>query len=153
MKNVLFIFTALIALPMIGFGQWTNDGFVTSTSFTNPQVRSGNTGVGFTDATDYNSAAGASGAKFLVKGGILSHYVSGSVDNFSGKWCGLGIGNPGGPAGSPKPYGLAIADTGSVAFYNALRENFNGVIRKNTVAGFGAESIRNTESGVYEGLR
>jgi hypothetical protein len=37
-----------------------------------------------------------------------------------------------------QPYGLAIADTGSVGFYNIIREVFEGATRKNTVAGFGA---------------
>jgi hypothetical protein len=139
MKNLFLVCLALVALPVIGFGQWTNDGSTTSSSFSDTQVRSGDTGVGFFDDNAYNSAASTSGAKFLVKDGILAHYVSGSVGNFSGKWCGLGIGNPGGAAGTPKPYGLAIADTGSVGFYNIIREVFEGATRKNTVAGFGAE--------------
>ncbi|MGI9158567.1 MAG: hypothetical protein ACR2K1_02310 [Saprospiraceae bacterium] len=42
-------------------------------------------------------------------------------------------------AGPIQPYGLAIADTGSVGFYNIIREVFEGATRKNTVAGFGAE--------------
>lgn len=123
MKNFFFICWALVALPVIGFGQWTNDGSTTSSSFSDTQVRIGDTGVGFTDAADYNSAASTSGAKFLVKDGILGHYVSGTVGSFSGKWCGLGIGNPG---GSPNPYGLAIADAEELdKFFISFRNNEN----------------------------
>lgn len=108
--------------------------------------RTGLTGIGFVDEIAAATAANGE-TRFLVNGtgsdgGILAHYVSGSVGDFSGKWCGLGIGNPGGGAGAPKPYGLAILDTNSVAFFNILREPFTTPLgtatRKNAVAGFGA---------------
>ncbi|MEI6412211.1 MAG: hypothetical protein WCR52_22665 [Bacteroidota bacterium] len=123
MKNFLIFCLALFTLPTVSFGQWTNNGTTTTSLFTNEAVRTGNTGVGFTDGTSYITTAGTSGAKFLVQGGILGHYVSGTVGDFAGKWCGLGIGNPGGPSTSPKPYGLAIIDTNNVAFYNIITRN------------------------------
>jgi hypothetical protein len=52
---------------------------------------------------------------------------------------------------APKPYGLAITDTNSVAFYNLLRENFNGAIRKNTIAGFGTDGQTNNNRFIIRG--
>jgi hypothetical protein len=132
-KITVFIcfFTLLTAVRT--YAQWTPFG-AGGTGLT--ATRTGLTGVGFNLTTDVDAAAGTSGAKFLVQDGILGHYVSDTIGNFSGKWCGLGIGNP---SGSVQPYGLAIVDTGSVGFYNIIREVFEGATRKNTVAGFGAE--------------
>jgi hypothetical protein len=116
----------------IGVGDITPGGY-----------RTGLLGVGFPNAAALRTAIGSTTlntttprARLTVRDGILAHHVSDTIGNFSGKWCGLGISNPGGPV---QPYGLAIADTGSVGFYNIIREVFEGATRKNTVAGFGAE--------------
>jgi len=147
MKQVSFILLTMGFLPYVKpisaqfLGRPSNN-VVGNADNTIDMYRTPRVGIGFTTNTAFNTALGtANRARLAVRDGIIAHHVSDTIGNFAGKWLGLGIGNPGGPAGSPKPYGLAIADTGSVAFFNVLRENFNGVIRKNTVAGFGAEYI------------
>jgi hypothetical protein len=156
------IFRALVALQLCVLSyvhaQWQPIGVPLNTT----QVinRTGVTGIGFASVLDATSAAGGSAprTRFIVNGagtdgGILSHYISGTVGTFGSidKWCGLGVGNPGGPASSPKPYGLAITDTNSVAFFNLLRENFNGAIRKNTIAGFGTDGQINDNRFIIRG--
>jgi len=148
MRHITFLvfFSGFVLLACPAFAQFNNNIDAALTGLTDAGYRQGRLGIGFTNpyagATGLGTALGTSNrARFAVRDGILAHHVSGEIGTFGDKWLGLGIGNPGGPAGSPKPYGLAIADTGSVAFFNVLRENFNGVIRKNTVAGFGAEYI------------
>ena len=125
------------------FGQFqdrTSTSPVLEDDYTTDMTRTARIGVGFATNNDYDDALGtANRARLAVRDGILAHHVSGEIGTFGDKWCGLGIGNPGGAAGTPKPYGLAIADTGSVGFYNIIREVFEGATRKNTVAGFGAE--------------
>ena len=150
-KQFYLVALALLSLITPSFAQFdnTSDVDIPAGDITQGGYRTGLLGVGFPNAAALRAAIGSPidlnpanpRARFTVRNGIIAHHVSDTIGNFAGKWLGLGIGNPGGPAGSPKPYGLAIADTGSVAFYNVLRENFNGVIRKNTVAGFGAEGI------------
>jgi hypothetical protein len=135
--NTFFCMLSLVLFSVTQLkAQWEPNGAISSDDIN----RTGVTGIGFANETAAATAANGE-TRFLVNGtgsdgGILAHYVSGSVGNFAGKWCGLGIGNPG---GSVQPYGLAIADTGSVGFYNIIREVFEGATRKNTVAGFGAE--------------
>jgi hypothetical protein len=115
--------------------------------------RTGITGIGFSTfnaATNAVTNGGNVRSLFVVngngdpttapQGSLLSHWISGTVGSFSGKWCGLGIGNPG---FSPSPYGLAIADNSNVAFYNLLSETFAGATRNNTIAGFGADGTNN----------
>jgi Chaperone of endosialidase/Secretion system C-terminal sorting domain len=160
MKNFLLLCFALVALPQIGLSQWTNDGFITSPSFTNAQVRDGRTGVGFFDGIAYDGAtnfvSGNAVAKFMVQGGILAHRVTGKVGlffdpanpNTNNKWCGLGVGNPGGPV---QPYGLAISDNRSVGFYNLLSENFAGQQRNNLIAGFGVDDVNNNNRFIIRG--
>ncbi|MFZ4635627.1 MAG: hypothetical protein ACOYNO_15585, partial [Saprospiraceae bacterium] len=123
MRHITFLVIAgyvLLACP--AFAQFNNDfNGPLGTSLTDPGYRPGRLGIGFTNpyagATGLGTALGTSNrARFAVRDGILAHHVSGEIGTFGDKWLGLGIGNPGGPAGSPKPYGLAIADTGSVAF-------------------------------------
>ncbi len=133
-------FFCILSLAFFSVSQLKAQWLPSLATSTDDINRTGVTGIGF--ASPAAAATAANGeTRFLVNGtgsdgGILAHYVSGSVGNFAGKWCGLGIGNPG---GSVQPYGLAIADTGSVGFYNIIREVFEGATRKNTVAGFGAE--------------
>ena len=148
MRFILLFCLAFCVLPFYGFAQWLPGGVST----TNDQVRTGVTGIGFLTPVAASTAANGR-TRFLVNGtgndgGILAHFVSGGVGNFSDKWCGLGIGNP---TGTPSPYGLAIADTNSVGFYNLLRENFNGAIRKNTIAGFGISGGENTNRFIVRG--
>jgi hypothetical protein len=149
-KQFYLVVLASISLITPSFAQFDDNlnGDVGNPDISSGGYRTGLLGIGFPDAASLRAAIGSSTldaanprARFTVRNGIIAHHVSDTIGNFAGKWLGLGIGNPGGPAGSPKPYGLAIADTGSVAFFNVLRENFNGVIRKNTVAGFGAEGV------------
>jgi hypothetical protein len=154
MKHLFQFLPVFLAMffTVPSFGQF-QDRSTTSPAadndYTTDMTRTARVGIGFATNTAFNAALGtANRARLAVRDGIIAHHVSDTIGNFAGKWLGLGIGNPGGPAGSPKPYGLAIADTGSVAFYNVLRENFNGVIRKNTVAGFGGEPMRNAECGI-----
>ncbi len=153
MKNNFLICLALITLPNLVFGQWTDNGATPTNpfDFNITTVRRGNTGVGFIDQFDYATKAGTSGARFLVEGGILGHYVNGTVGSFSGKWCGLGEGNPGAPPGSPAPYGLGVAFSDNVAFYNLLKELFNGAGRVNTIAGFGANNGPNNNRFIIRG--
>jgi hypothetical protein len=147
MKHIFLFCCALFALPFIGHSQWTNAGSPsTSTLTNNTQVREGNTGVGFTNEVDYNNSTNFIGinaaAKFMVQGGILAHRVSGSVGSFSGKWCGLGEGNPGNLFGLPNPYGLSIVDNNSVGFLNLFPEP--NTTRKDLVLGFGISGGANT---------
>jgi hypothetical protein len=117
--------------------QWS-PGTATPTDDIN---RTGVTGIGFASPTAAATAANGE-TRFLVNGtgsdgGILTHYVSGTVGSFSSdsRWLGLGIGNP---SGNPKPYGLAIADSANLGFYNIISEVFGPTTRKNLIAGFGA---------------
>ena len=148
MKHLFQFLPVFLAMffTVPSFGQF-QDRSTTSPAadndYTTDMTRTARVGIGFATNTAFNAALGtANRARLAVRDGIIAHHVSDTIGNFAGKWLGLGIGNPGGPV---QPYGLAIADTGSVAFYNVLRENFNGVIRKNTVAGFGGEPMRNAE--------
>ena len=155
----VFIALQLCVLSYVHAQEWNPNGATT----TQPINRTGVTGIGFASTLAAESAAGGplpanTRTRFIVNGlgtdgGILSHYISGTVGTFGAidKWCGLGVGNPGGPVGSPKPYGLAITDTNSVAFYNLLRENFNGTIRKNTIAGFGTDGQINNNRFIIRG--
>jgi Chaperone of endosialidase len=151
MKTFLFFLLALCALPTIGISQWTNNGSTTSTSFTDTQVRRGNTGVGFFDEPAYNGATNFIGlnavAKFMVQGGVLAHRVDGQVGAFSGKWCGLGEGNPGNLLGLPNPYGLSIASNNNVGFLNLFPQNN----RNDLVLGFGISGGANTNRFVLRG--
>ena len=142
MKQLTFIFAAICFLayakPVSAqFLDRPSDNPVANDNNTDDMYRTPRIGIGFTTNNAYDDALGtANRARLAVRDGILAHHVSGEIGTFAGKWCGLGIGNPG---GSVQPYGLAIADTGSVGFYNIIREVFEGATRKNTVAGFGAE--------------
>ena len=147
MKHIFLFCCALFALPFIGHSQWTNAGSPsTSTLTNNTQVREGDTGVGFGNFTDYNNASNPIGlgrvAKFMVQGGIMAHRVSGSVGSFSGKWCGLGEGNPSNLFSLPNPYGLSIVDNTSVGFLNLFPEP--NTTRKDLVLGFGIDGGPNT---------
>jgi len=150
MQKQFYLFVlAFLSLITPSFAQFNDTGNVEvdNDDITLGGYRTGLLGVGFPNAAALRAAIGSPAtldpanprARFTVRDGILAHFVSDTIGNFAGKWCGLGIGNPGGGAGTPKPYGLAIADTGSVGFYNIIREVFEGATRKNTVAGFGAE--------------
>jgi hypothetical protein len=161
MKKLSFII-ALLSLSLSANAQWDP----TIGGLPNQETRrTGVTGVGFLNFLDATNAATSGGqvrSLFILNGNpqttapngsILSHWISGTVGTFGSidKWCGLGVGNPGGPASSPKPYGLAITDTNSVAFFNLLRENFNGAIRKNTIAGFGTDGQINNNRFIIRG--
>ncbi len=140
--QVLPVFLAMFfTVPLFGqFQDRIATPPVEDDDYVTDMTRTARVGIGFATNTDYNNALGtANRARLAVRDGILAHHVSGEIGMFGDKWCGLGIGNPGGAAGTPKPYGLAIADTGNVGFYNIIREVFEGATRKNMVAGFGAE--------------
>jgi len=145
-KQFYLVVLAFLSLITPSFAQFDDTGNVEvdNDDITLGGYRTGLLGVGFPNAAALRAAIGSPAtldpanprARFTVRDGILAHFVSDTIGNFAGKWCGLGIGNPG---GAVQPYGLAIADTGSVGFYNIIREVFEGATRKNTVAGFGAE--------------
>lgn len=81
-----------------------------------------------------------------TNGGILGHYVSGTVGSFASgsKWLGLGVGNPG---NIPEPYGLAILDSANLGFYNIIAESG----RKNVIAGFGVNGTNNKNRFIIRG--
>ncbi len=125
--------------------------------------RTGLLGIGFTNAASLRAAIAAGTlntttprARLTVQGGILAHYVSGTVGLFFdpanpsaiNRWCGLGVGNPG---NQPSPYGLAIADNSSVGFYNLLSETFAGQQRNNLIAGFGVDGPTNINRFIIRG--
>jgi len=107
---------------------------IPNTNINQDMYRNGRVGYGFPNFGSFLSADPMSRARLTVREGIIAHYVNGSVGQLdNAKWCGLGIGNPG---GGPSPYGLAIADNNNVGFYNIL---FNDVI-----AGFGSATATAT---------
>jgi hypothetical protein len=138
--KIITLFLGFSLLTTYAFGQFNNssDSEASNSNISGSIYRSGRIGIGFTTFNSYNNIVGTFPPTLLVKDGLLAHYVSGNVGDFAGKWCGLGVGNPGGSSTIPKPYGLAIIDTNNIAFYNLLRESFSGATRTNTIAGFGA---------------
>jgi hypothetical protein len=111
--------------------------------------RTGITGIGFSTfnaATNAVTNGGNVRSLFVVngngdpttapQGSLLSHWISGTVGSFTGKWSGLGVGNPGNFPGVPNPYGLSIADNNNVGFFN-LFPRPNTTITRDLVVGFG----------------
>lgn len=143
---LLFIFTFFAQTSFAQYQQLSNNANLNTGSILDG-YRTGRVGIGFasTGGTTNNlqTALGLTPkARFAVKDGILAHYVSGEIGDFNAaKWCGLGVGNPGAPPGVPSPYGLAIAENGTVGFYNLL-PNSNNVL--DLIAGFG--SVDNNKS-------
>ena len=145
---LLFIFTLFAQSAFAQFLNIANNAVVVNTDTITDAYRSARLGIGFNrlpgiNNNNFKTALGTSPkARFAVKGGILAHYVSGEIGDFNAaKWCGLGVGNPGAPLGVPTPYGLAIAENGSVGFYNLLA-NSNNIL--DLIAGFG--SVENNKS-------
>jgi hypothetical protein len=135
------IFFSILSLVLFSVSQLKAQWSPALATPTDDINRTGVTGIGFASPTAAATAANGE-TRFLVNGtgsdgGILAHYVSGTVGSFSSgsRWLGLGIGNPG---GTPKPYGLAIADSANLGFYNIISEVFGPTTRKNLIAGFGA---------------
>jgi hypothetical protein len=130
------------------FGQFRDalDGEVLNNDITSIMYRTGRVGIGFANYNAYNSIVGANPPRLLVQGGILGHYVSGTVGSFgsTSKWLGLGIGNPG---NNPEPYGLAILDSTNLGFYNIIAESG----RKNVIAGFGVNGTTNKNRFIIRG--
>jgi hypothetical protein len=133
-KLSLFIFLFIVNF---GFAQnWNNSGDLGNNDISNEVYRKSPIGVGFSPWSDY-AAASAGRTSILGQGGIVGHYSFGVVgDLFESKWCGLGLGNPGG-AGGVFPYGLAATDKGHLAFYNIIDKTG---YRKDVVAGYGFAS-------------
>jgi Chaperone of endosialidase/Secretion system C-terminal sorting domain len=139
MKKLSFVFLFFVA--QLGFAQnWNNNLNVLNNNIVNDVYRRGPIGVGFGNYATYTAAVGAGFPSIMGRGGIVSHFVSGSIGDFNNnsKWCGIGLGNPAGPV---RPYGFAAIDTAHLAFYNIIRQT---ATRKDLVAGYGfAEDNRN----------
>lgn len=143
---LLFIFAFFAQTSFAQYQQLSNNANLNTGSILDG-YRTGRVGIGFVNTggttNNFQTALGLTPkARFAVKDGILAHYVSGEIGDFNAaKWCGLGVGNPGAPPGVPSPYGLAIAENGTVGFYNLL-PNSNNVL--DLIAGFG--SVDNNKS-------
>lgn len=149
-NKITALFAGLFLLSTHVFGQF-NDVLefpVDDNEIVDPMYRTGRVGIGFANFTAYNNAIGSFSPRLLVQEGLLGHYVSGVIGDFSGKWCGLGVGNPGGLV---QPYGLAIADNNNVGFYNLLTETVNSINRTNLVAGFGFDGLTNDNRFIIRG--
>jgi hypothetical protein len=141
MKKLSF-FILLFAVQLGYTQNWNNNLNVINTNISNDVYRKGPIGVGFNSYISYSTAVGTGFPSILGRGGIVSHFVSGSVGDFNNnsKWCGMGLGNPGGPV---TPYGFAAIDTAHLAFYNLIRQTST---RKDVVAGYGfAEDNRTVD--------
>jgi hypothetical protein len=130
-KLSLFIF--LFSINFAYAQNWNNFNDVGNFDISEEVYRKSPIGVGFSPWADY-AASSAGRTSILGKGGIVGHYEFGVVGDLNeSKWCGLGLGNPGG-AGGVFPYGLAATDKGHLAFYNIIAQTGS---RKDVVAGFG----------------
>ncbi len=121
---------------------WNNNLNVLNNNIGNDVYRRGAIGVGFPDFATYSAARATGLPSIIGRGGIVSHFISGSVGDFNNnsKWCGIGLGNPAGPV---RPYGFAAIDTAHLAFYNLIRQTST---RKDVVAGYGfAEDNRRVD--------
>jgi hypothetical protein len=117
--QVLPVFLAMFfTVPLFGqFQDRTATPPVEDDDYVTDMTRTARVGIGFATNTEYNNALGtANRARLAVRDGILAHHVSGEIGTFGDKWCGLGIGNPGGGAGTPRPYGLAMPTPAAWAF-------------------------------------
>jgi Chaperone of endosialidase/Secretion system C-terminal sorting domain len=123
MKQFSFLaFLAFLLFATESFGQLipaTAGGTGLTTAY-----REGLTGIGFQPPiSNVDNAANVfapnQGAKFIVKNGLLAHYDAGQVGLFASgnTWSGLGFS---GPAAPTSAYGLAIARSGNVGFFNLL---------------------------------
>jgi hypothetical protein len=138
-KLYLFFFLFLVQLTYAQ--NWNNNANLPNSNIFDDVHRQGLIGVGFPDAATYNAAANGVSV-ILGRKGFVGQYVSGAVGDFNNnsKWCGVGIGNPGGPV---SPYGFAAIDTAHLAFYNLIRQSST---RKDVVAGYGfAEDNRRVD--------
>ena len=146
--HICFLILAFLSFGTTSFAQFIQNDDITPVPDGDATVggyRTGLLGIGFTNAASLRTALASVAnlnpafprARLTVQDGILAHYVSGAVGDFSGKWCGLGVGNPG---NQPSPYGLAIADNNSVGFLNLLMQG----TRKDLVLGFGIDGGPNT---------
>jgi Chaperone of endosialidase/Secretion system C-terminal sorting domain len=152
LKLIFLLVLAVCALNVQG--QYNSDvpayPNVLNSNIVTDMWRTGRVGYGFPNGPAYNAATLPSErARLLVRDGLLAHHVSGVVGDFAGKWCGLGIGNPGGFG--PQPYGLAILENNNVGFYNIIKETTGF----NVVAGFGVDNQPNINRFIirnYSGL-
>ncbi len=141
MKKLFFL--TFLFLTQFSFGQnWNNSGDVLNDNIEKEVYRLGPIGVGFEKWSTYSDAS-AERTSILGQGGIVGHYIFGKVGDLNeSKWCGLGLGNPGG-AGGVFPYGLAATDKGHLAFYNIIDQTG---YRKDVIAGYGfASDDRNVD--------
>jgi hypothetical protein len=151
----IFFFCLGFLLPINALmaQEFLNNSDMTLTTETATGYRPGRLGIGFTapylGPTGFDAALGATPrARFAVRDGILAHYGGqGVIGAFSGKWCGLGEGNPDNLFGLPNPYGLSIASNNNVGFLNLFPQNN----RNDLVLGFGISGGANTNRFVLRG--